>query len=118
MTRTQRLVVMTMKVSVCLTMLLVMALGAGPAQPKLLYQPGGTANHGRMINVRDFGAVGNGLTDDTKAIQAAINAASKTGGGGVVYIPAGHYLISKTLVIQDTTRLVLCGAGAGGFGVP
>lgn len=107
-----------MKVSVCLTVLLVMALGAGTAHAKLLHQSGGTVSRGRVVNVRDFGAVGNGLADDTKAIQAAINAASRTGGGGVVYIPAGHYLISKTLVIQDTTRLILRGAGAGGFGVP
>ncbi len=119
MTRTQRLIVMIMKVSVCLAMLLVMALGTESAPAKLVNVKGSTkASHGRVVNVRNFGAVGNGLTDDTAAIQAAIDAASKTGGGGVVYIPAGHYLISKTLVIHDTKSLILRGTGSGGFARP
>jgi len=41
-------------------------------------------------NVKDFGAVGDGVADDTAAIKAAINQAN-TDGGGVVVIPAGTY---------------------------
>lgn len=46
------------------------------------------------FNVRDFGAVGDGATDDTEAIQAAIDAA-EAAGGGTVYFPAGDYLLDR-----------------------
>ena len=43
------------------------------------------------FNVKDFGAMGDGKTLDSKAINLAIEAASKAG-GGTVYIPSGTYL--------------------------
>lgn len=43
------------------------------------------------INVKDYGAVGNGSTNDTTAIQAALNAVPTNGAG--VYFPAGTYLV-------------------------
>ena len=39
-----------------------------------------------------YGATGDGATDDTTAIQAAISAASSAG-GGIVFFPAGHYIV-------------------------
>lgn len=51
-----------------------------------------------MLSVRDFGARGDGQTDDTAAIQAAIDAARDAGGGGV-WFPAGRYL-SSTLKLH------------------
>ena len=53
-----------------------------------------------MINVKDFGAKGDGITKDTAAIQSAINA------GGVVYFPAGVYL-SGTLYLKSNGGLYL-----------
>src|SRR6185295_10234464 len=44
-----------------------------------------------IYNITNYGALGNGIATNTDAIQAAIDAASKAGGGTVV-IPAGHYL--------------------------
>jgi polygalacturonase len=45
----------------------------------------------KTFNIKDFGAVGDDLTDNTKSIQDAINAAT-TAGGGKVIIPKGTYL--------------------------
>lgn len=62
------------------------------------------------INVRGFGATGNGVTDDTAAIQAAIN--SVPAGGVVVYIPAGDYLLNSSALSLATAGTVLLGDGA------
>jgi hypothetical protein len=51
-----------------------------------------------VINVKDFGAVGDGVADDTAAIQAAINA----GYGKAVYIPAGTYFVTSTINISGS----------------
>jgi pectate lyase-like protein len=57
---------------------------------------GGGGGASIVINVKDLGAVGNGSTDDTTAVQRAINAAIDAG-GGTVYFPVGNYLITKPL---------------------
>jgi len=66
---------------------------------------------GLFYNVRatTYGAAGNGSTDDTSAIQAAINAAA-TAGGGTVYFPGGTYRITAVLTL--TAGVSLQGAGA------
>jgi hypothetical protein len=48
------------------------------------------------VSVKDFGAVGDGVTDDTAAIQASIDAIV-TAGGGKVFVPRGKYLVSSTI---------------------
>ena len=57
------------------------------------------------INVRNFGAMGNGVTDDTAAFQAAINALPAS--GGVIVVPSGTYMIDATTSInmRSNTRL-------------
>lgn len=49
-----------------------------------------------VFNIKDYGAVGNGTTDDTAAINLAITAAF-THGGGKVYIPNGLYLVDPSV---------------------
>ena len=46
-----------------------------------------------IFNVLDYGAVGDGVADDTASVQAAINAAvaSVSAGGATVYFPRGNY---------------------------
>jgi hypothetical protein len=61
----------------------------------------------QIVSVKDFGAVGNGVVDDSAAIQAAIDAVN-TGGGGKIYFPQGKYNIGTTgLVVYQ--NIVLCG---------
>lgn len=50
-------------------------------------------------HVRDFGARGDGATDDTQAIQRAIDAAAR-GGGGIVHLGRGTFQISLTPAID------------------
>ncbi len=45
-----------------------------------------------IYNVKNYGAKGDGVADDTNAIQAAVNAAHAAG-GGEVYIPTGTYIV-------------------------
>lgn len=51
-------------------------------------------------SVRDFGAKGNGIADDTRAIHAAIAAAPV---GGTVWFPPGTYMVGKTLELRPGT---------------
>lgn len=50
------------------------------------------------VSVKDFGAVGDGVADDTAEIQAAITAVQATSGGSV-YFPTGNYKITSSLLI-------------------
>jgi len=64
------------------------------------------ANSGLPVyNVKSatYGAVGNGTTDDTSAIQAAITAAQAV--GGIVFFPKGDYKITSTLTITAPCTL-------------
>ncbi|KAG7453018.1 exo-beta-1,3-glucanase [Guyanagaster necrorhizus] len=66
-------------------------------------------------NVKDYGAVGNGVTDDTAAINAAISAGNRCGDGtcasstvtpALVYFPQGTYLVSSPIIAYYYTELV------------
>lgn len=59
----------------------------------------------RGKNVVDFGAKGDGISDDTAAIQAALDAVHADG-GGEVYIPAGTYILSNSLTMYSYTKLI------------
>ena len=66
-------------------------------------------------NVKDFGAVGNGRTDDYTALQRAVNTVIRKG-GGTLYFPAGTYSISQTLRItmEGDAPLTLAADPVGG----
>lgn len=66
---------------------------------------------GAPVNVLDYGAVGNGVADDTVAIQAAIDA---TPSGGCLYIPTNDYLISGTLTCNSAIHILGDGYSEGG----
>ena len=60
-------------------------------------------------NVMDYGAKADGTTDDTAAIQAAIDAATER--GDTVSLPPGEYLLAGNLEIKESVALI--GANAG-----
>ncbi|RKO63565.1 glycosyl hydrolase family 28-related protein [Caldibacillus debilis] len=62
----------------------------------------------RAVNVKWFGAVGNGAADDTQAIQNALDSAYSNG-GGIVLVPSGTFNISSTITIPR--NVVLLGQG-------
>jgi hypothetical protein len=51
-----------------------------------------------IVSIKDFGAVGDGVTDDSAALTAAI--ASFTNGGGTVFFPQGEYIINSAVLID------------------
>jgi hypothetical protein len=55
-------------------------------------------------------AVGDGKADDTAAIQAAIDTAAKSRAGSIVWLPAGRYRITRTLLVPPAVRLYGVGA--------
>lgn len=52
-------------------------------------------------SVKDYGAVGNGSTDDTAAVQAAVDAVIAAQGGSL-YFPRGSYLVTSTIVVDPS----------------
>lgn len=66
-----------------------------------------------VFSVKDFGAKGDGSTDDTTAIQAAITAAGATGTGGIVFFPRGVYVVSASLSVA-ASGVYLVGTGTRG----
>jgi len=62
----------------------------------------------QTVSVKDFGAAGDGITDDTTAIQAAINV---NGGNVSVYFPTGVYKITSTINLPASSSLKMYGNG-------
>lgn len=78
----------------------------------LNFSGGGGGATARKFDVKTYGAVGDGTTDDTSAIEAALAAIPST--GGVLYFPAGNYLYTGAGMVFDKT-VVVQGDGAGGW---
>lgn len=93
------------------------AYGAGATADASTYLPAGTGAVARTVqdklresvSVLDFGATGDGTTDDTAALQAAADHINSIG-GGTVYLPQGNYIITAPISIYSNTRFI----GAGG----
>jgi parallel beta-helix repeat protein len=56
------------------------------------------------INVKDFGAVGDGVVDDTAAVQAGINEAQTR--SGIVFVPKGKYVTTQTLQVTESIKII------------
>lgn len=68
---------------------------------------------GIVFNVKSYGALGNGSTDDRAAIIATI-AAAISAGGGIIFFPVGTYKILGQITIPNGSKVCLLGASEGG----
>lgn len=81
---------MTYLLALVLVVLVVMPTAAQDSEGSAVTMEG-------VFSVRSFGAVGDGVADDTASIQAAIDAAGKA--GGRVYLPPAKYLVKGTFTV-------------------
>ena len=70
-----------------------------------------SGNEGQVFNVKAYGAIGNGLANDSPAFQAAYNAAVSAG-GGTVYIPppayaSGCYLLNTAINMTENHNVIM-----------
>jgi len=100
---------MAIRLVICLLLMASVACGegAGPASPHSSYHK----NKMMLYNVKDFGAKGDGTTDDASAIQSALDAVPDS--GGTIYIPVtdSGFLIDTTLWVKARTAIL-----GGGYG--
>jgi hypothetical protein len=75
-------------------------IATGSSEPRFV-----SDRFGDVINVKDFGAVGDGIANDAAAIQAAIDV------GGMIYFPQGTYKCNSGLTV-DPTKVALQGNGS------
>ncbi|MCM2424371.1 glycosyl hydrolase family 28 protein [Streptomyces sp. RKAG337] len=82
--------------------------------------PGTAARVAAEFNVRDYGATGNGSTNDTAAVNKAITAANAAG-GGTVRFPSGNYKSANSIHLKSNVTLqldsgaTLTGSSAGTY---
>ena len=113
-----------------LVALQTLALGAGSAATESLTGNNPGANNlataastaspapekGDQVNVKTYGAVGDGVTNDTAAFNAALDSLADAG-GGVCLVPRGTYIISASGITSHVKSGVhLVGEGVGGSG--
>ena len=86
---------------------LLILLAAPPEYPPVVFPPGCEG----VVNVRDLGAVGDGVADDTEAIQKALDLVSGDDREfcGIAYVPDGTYRVTKALVANRGRK----GSGTG-----
>ena len=66
---------------------------------------------GAVVSVKDFGAKGDGITDDTVTIQAAVDYVQNEASGGVVFFPTGTYITSAAITHTTGHGVIFRGTG-------
>jgi hypothetical protein len=84
-------------------------LAAAPAARAQSYYPV-HLDDPKAVSVEAFGARGDGVADDTDAIQRAIDKVQATVAQGVVFVPEGRYRLTRTVNVWPSIRLVGVGA--------
>ena len=84
---------------------------------------GASASHLEVVTPEDFGAVGDGVTDDTDALDEMFNSYTVSNGGSCILIPYGKVYATNALDIKDNTFVfgggtLKCLSDDGGTGNP
>lgn len=79
--------------------------------PPLMQPPIALPEGAPVFNVRDFGALGDGVADDTGAILSTVDALNAAGGGSI-YLPAGVYVVTQEIQLISNTQMYGDGIGA------
>jgi hypothetical protein len=66
-------------------------------------------------NIKSFGAIGDGITDDTEAIQ---NAVSSIPEGGILYIPSGKYKLTDEIILHAGIKIIGTNSADSYYGAP
>jgi len=93
------------------------AYESGDGSDLIIFTQEGTGAEDRSVqnklretkSATDFGATGDGATDDTAALQAAVD--SFGADGGILYVPAGTYMITDTVWVSKPVLIVGDGEG-------
>src|SRR3954466_10970973 len=59
---------------------------------------------------QEFGAQADGTSDDSAALQSAIDKAGSSPGGGILFVPAGRYRVTRTIYLWRSVRVIGYGA--------
>jgi hypothetical protein len=62
------------------------------------------------LTARDFGARSDGTSDDSAAIQGALDKAAQTVSGGILFVPSGRYRVTRTIYVWRGVRVIGYGA--------
>src|SRR5262249_55878751 len=77
----------------------------------IAWWPGSNRTIEIVFNVKNYGAKGDNVNDDTAAAQSAITAC-QAAGGGIVFFPPGTYKLTSPLLITSD-KVIIKGAGMG-----
>lgn len=73
---------------------------SGPLSLTILPQSPWAGQSANVFNIKNYGAIGDGVTDETQAIQSALNAAAKAA-PATVYFPAGTYIVNGMIEMKN-----------------
>jgi sugar lactone lactonase YvrE len=100
-----------------LVLLLLAALAVRPAAAGTSYYTTKLVDP-KAVHLDAFGARGDGVADDSSAIQRAIDRVQETVGQGVVFVPEGRYRVTRTIYVWPAIRLIGYGARRPVFLLP
>lgn len=84
----------------------VLAALAAAGQAQSVYRDRPDDTKAVYLTADRFAARGDGVADDTAALQAAIDKVQETNGEGIVFIPQGRYRITRTVYVWPSIRLI------------